>query len=171
MGDLLVLKDSNGDFVCPVCHKPHLNAALADQCLTSHEGDRDELALNRVNTTIQDLKAQFMPDLNGNSNTLGVNERLVLMMLEDYVLSREQDIVNRGKVSALSMQLSKNVNEALSSLNKLKYGTKSLSVTSKVESEVGSVYDVLDKVLKKPAVVKKISDSAVSSTVGSDSDA
>ena len=165
----MVLKDSNGDFVCPICSKPHLQELHAKQCLESHEGDRDSLALSRVDETIKTIKAQFMPDLNGASDTIGVNERLVLMMMEDYILSREQDIVNRGKVSPLSMQLSKNVQEALSNLNKLKYGTKSMSVSAKVEDRSSGVYDVLDKVLKKPVKVGlKVSDAVVSEVTSDD---
>jgi len=144
-----IIKDSNGDFVCPICSKAYLNEDLANTCFASHDGDRDVLALTRVKTIVSEIAASFGL-FDGNSNTLGVNERLVMMMLEDYVLSREQDMVNRGKVSPLSMQLSKNVNEALSNLNKLKYGTKSLSVSARVEDETSTVFDVLDKVLKKP---------------------
>lgn len=160
-----VVKDSNGDFVCPVCSKSYLNSDLAKNCFESHEGDRDVLALNRVNEVLAEVRRSF-GSLDGNANTLGVNERLVLMMLEDYVLSREQDIVNRGKVSALSMQLSKNVNEALSNLNKLKYGTKSLTVSAKAETEQSTVFDVLDKVLKKPVKVEAVvKDNTVKSVV------
>ena len=158
---LSVSKDSNGDFLCPVCGKSYMNKELASECMETHDGDRDILALDRVKTSLKEISASFGV-MDGNANTLGVNERLVLMMMEDYVLSRERDLVDRGKVSPLSMQLSKNVNEALSNLNKLKYGTKSLSVSAKAEQGPGTVYDILDKVLaKEPKPVKVVSEKTI----------
>ena len=142
--DLVPVKDSNGDYTCPVCGKCYLQEPLALECLGSHEGDRDVLVLNRVRALASPVNQAFGA-FDGSSNTVGINERLVSLMFEDYLLSREQDIVGRGKVSPLSMQLSKNLNDAVTNLNKLKYGTKSLSVQVK-ETGPTDAMDILAQV-------------------------
>jgi len=147
MNEVLVIsKDSNGDWQCPVCGKCYMQESLAADCLSSHDGDRDLLVLNRVKSLRKPVNDAF-GNFDGSSNTIGVNERLVALMFEDYLLSREQDIVGRGKVSPLSMQLSKNLNDAVSSLNKLKYGTKSLSVKVSDDGPV-SAMDIIAEVIE-----------------------
>jgi len=144
--DLVVSKDSNGDYTCPVCGKCYLQEALALECLGSHEGDRDVLVLDRVRVLATPVNQAF-GSFDGSANTIGINERLVSLMFEDYLLSREQDIVGRGKVSPLSMQLSKNLNDAVTNLNKLKYGTKSLSVSVKDQAGPTEAMDILKDVV------------------------
>ena len=142
--ELVPIKDSNGDFQCPVCGKIYITENLASDCLSSHEGDRDLLVMDRVKRLASPINSSF-GSFDGNSNTIGINERLVSLMFEDYLLSREHDIVSRGKVSPLSMQLSKNLNDAMSSLNKLKYGTKSMSVS--VKKDTTDAMDILAEVV------------------------
>lgn len=143
--DLVPVKDSNGDYTCPICGKTYLQESLALECLGSHEGDRDVLVLNRVRALASPVNKAF-GSFDGSANTIGINERLVSLMFEDYLLSREQDIVGRGKVSPLSMQLSKNLNDAVTNLNKLKYGTKSLSVSVKDNGPTDAM-DILSEVV------------------------
>ena len=131
--DLVVTTDSNGDFLCPVCGMSYQREILAEECISSHTGDKDALIHSKVRALTEPLRAKF-GDYSGASNTMGTNEQLVALMFEDYLLSREHDIVSRGKVGPMTMQLSKNLNEAMGNLNKLKYGTKSLSVSQKLDT-------------------------------------
>jgi hypothetical protein len=145
-----VYKDSNGDYVCKICFKPHLTLQLAIDCSTSHVPQPPAIdEKNKTNQVILNSSIDAYHEDVKADGTIKAAERLMLSLIEDYVVSRDRDLSEKGRVGALTLNLGKLASEATNNYNKIVFGTKSTSasVSMHLEGTKKSDLDALKEML------------------------
>jgi len=144
-----IIRNSLGDYVCPVCKKVFLTLPLAEACVAGHVDSSDDLFRADVSSALVPVVDAFKA---GDSMRAGFI--LVERMIEDYHICRQSDFAVRGKPGPLTLQFAKNASEALNALNKLVYGEKSSRVNVSLKGgeqvdELSALKDLLVKGKKK----------------------
>lgn len=129
--ELSIKQNSLGDFECPICKKAFLTRSEAAECWQEHkEMDATDDVREVVSRANSDLMTSEFKSQLKSGDTLGASTELVAAMIEDYLVARQNDMIEKGKVSSLTLQLAKNAAAALNDHNKLVYGEKKTSVSA-----------------------------------------
>jgi hypothetical protein len=145
---MMIEKDTNGNFVCKICYVPHTNLQLALNCVDSHKLTNIPAIpeKNEENPYNSELIKSYQADVSREGTTKAA-ERLMLSLIEDYVISRDRDMKEKGRVGALTLNLGKLASEAVNNYNKILYGSKSTSVSMSVDASKKSDVDALKDIL------------------------
>ena len=102
-----VTQNSIGDFECPTCKKAFLTRSEAENCLAEHK-DRDTSLQETVAITDALMAGDQYKKIMDSGDSLKAGSNLITDMIQDYMIARKQDMLTKGKVSSLTLQLAKN---------------------------------------------------------------
>jgi len=147
-------KLSTGDYMCNTCHAVFGDMQSVMDCSTKHNLTSADMATNLKSTMAQALGASSAQssideyrDAMKSNDTLEVAKKLALSMLEDYAITREMEIQEKGRPSVLSMNFAKNATVIVTDL--LKVTTPSASVNINVEagkkSDLSALRNMIDR--------------------------
>lgn len=145
-----IFKDSKGDWKCRVCGGSFRSYSEAVGCLQSHAVvQSSSLVVPRQDSAIVAAQSSFSKyeEEALSSGTLEAAKRLCLSMIFDYELSRQRDLADKGRPSAMTMTLAKNASESLRDYNKLCFGERSSSMNVNVDVKRKSDLDAIREIL------------------------
>jgi hypothetical protein len=155
-----VEKDTNGNYCCKICWKPHTSLQLAMDCVDSHKLTKvpaipeKEIDISYNAELIKDYQSDV-----SREGTLKAAERLMISLIEDYAISRDRDIKEKGRVGALTLNLGKLAAEAMNGYNKILYGTKSTSVSMALDAGKKSDVDALKDLMTNTKTIESNGDN------------
>ena len=158
-----VYKDSNGDFVCKICQKTHSGFQDALDCASSHKEETTE-EIEEASMDRKEFMAKYEQLM--EKDTIQVGKSLCLSMIEDYGISRERDLNQKGYVGALTLNLAKSAFSAVADLNKTIYGDKNVNIN--VDGKKSDLDALKSIVEKKVEVIEDKSEVEVSHGPGAD---
>lgn len=153
-----IKQNSIGDFECPVCKAAYLTRSQAEECLAAHN-DKDASLQETVAIADALCAADQYKQLLDSGDSLKAGSDLIQDMIQDYMVSRKQDLLTKGKVSSLTLQLAKNAAAALNDYNKLVFGEKKTSVGVSVKAGDKDGMSAFKDLLSGTRSAKKINDA------------
>lgn len=139
-----VFKNSLGEFVCKKCTKAYSSIESAMDCVESHdpkpvapeENFMEEREKKSPDLIIKDSYVETLEysKTMEQKGELEVARKLCISLIEDYNISREQDLKTNGKVGPMTMNLGKVASENLIAFSKLIYGEKSSKLNVNVNA-------------------------------------
>lgn len=138
-----IYKNSDGDFVCKLCNKVYVQMTEALECVETHPkpavAEEKQLA---PQVTIRSDMNDYSNDAKGTGMQTAA-ERLMLSLIEDYVILRDKDMKEKGNIGPMTFNAGKAAAEAVNNYNKLVYGTKSSSLNVSVDAKKKTDIDAL----------------------------
>lgn len=146
-----IYKNSDNNFVCKICNAVHLKLQDALDCSNSH-GDMtngkvipEEQQLGPRLAVESDMTG-YVQD-NKENGIIKVSERLMMSLVEDYVIAREKDMKEFGTIKPMTFNLGKSAAEAVNNYNKIVSGSKSSSLNVNIDANKKSDLTALKEML------------------------
>lgn len=145
-------RNSENEYICEFCNvAPFINIQDAIDHVAAHNITPAPSQTPVVETipmprTIPMEINNYYDDLE-TGGTMQAAERLMMSLIEDYTLSRNNDLRAGNKISPMTLQLGKSAAEAMNTYNKLKVVNKSVNVN--VDASKKSDIDALKEMLNK----------------------
>ena len=143
-------ENSTGLFICKLCNKDHNSLALAMTCAASHPkpdvpAAPEPTQVESAAPSSSNLEIQSYRDMITDLGTVKLAEKLCMSLIEDYLVSRQKDLLEKGRVGALSLSLGKVAAEALIGLNKVTVPNKSVNVNlDGKKSDVSALRELME---------------------------
>lgn len=131
---LNIIRNSTGDYICPICKVEHLTDTDAKKCLFGHNLAKKEQVTTAVSTNSTEKLEEYRKMLE-NKDTLSAASKLVLSQVEDYLICREREMASRGYPGPMSMQLAKQAAESIIALNKTVVGDKTVQANLNIDAK------------------------------------
>lgn len=118
----------SGMFICKLCNNGFTSLEQAMNCSKTH--DKPVTIRPEVQETSGSLTDGIREyrEMVKDEGTVKLAEKLCMSLIEDYLVSRQKDIQEKGRVSAMTLSLGKIAAEALINLNKVTAVSKSVNV-------------------------------------------
>lgn len=143
-----VYKESaTGLFICKLCNKDHNTLKDAMECASSHPKPSEPVPSEQVPPLQPNDNSEVMAfrQLRDREGINKIAEDLCMNLIEDYLVSRQRDMMDKGKVSAMTLSLGKVAAEAMINLNKINSVGKNVNINmdASKKSDVGALKDLL----------------------------
>jgi len=139
-------ENSTGLYICKLCNKDYNTLAQAMNCAAEHKANELVPEMQEV-SIVPNNEVESYRDMINSDGTIKLAEKLCMSLIEDYLVSRQKDLSEKGRVGAMSLSLGKVAAEALIGLNKVTSPTKNMNInvdTSK-KSDITALKEMLGK--------------------------
>jgi hypothetical protein len=146
-----IYKNSDGNYVCKNCGNTFIQMNDALECAGKHTPVPppvvvDERNLGPQQLVIPSVMRGYADDAK-NAGMQTAAERLMLSLIEDYVILRDKDMREKGNIGPMAFNAGKAAAEAVNNYNKQVYGTKSSSINVNVDAKKKSDLDAMKDIL------------------------
>ena len=144
-----VYKNSDGNFVCKICNSVHVQIQEALECAATHTKSTvvpEEMQLGPEALQVPAGMIKYNEDL-GSDGMLKVAERLMMSLVEDYIILREKDLREKGNIGPMAYNAGKSAAEAVNTYTKLISGSKSSSLNVNIDANKKSDLAALKEML------------------------
>lgn len=154
-------ENSTGLFICKLCNKDHNTLAQAMECAASHPkpdvpAAPEPTQVESSAPAASNNEIQAYRDMITDLGTVKLAEKLCMSLIEDYLVSRQKDLLEKGRVGAMSLSLGKVAAEALIGLNKVTVPAKNVNVN--VDAGKKSDITALKEMLGRDNVERNVED-------------
>ena len=124
-------EQSTGLFICKICNNAYNSLQLAMECANAHPKEPKEVpivpetqnTMGPGNSEVQEYRNMI-----ADMGTVKLAEKLCMSLIEDYLISRQRDMQEKNRVSAMTLSLGKIAAEALINLNKVTSVGKNVNI-------------------------------------------
>jgi hypothetical protein len=144
-----VYKDSVGDFCCNICKRNYVKYDEAMVCWRSHQPevaeDTKDLVVS-INTAkaVKSYETSFK-----NNDIMSAGQKLMLSMLEDYHLVRENEFMKNGRPGVMTLNFSKAASEAMMAMMKMVYGERRTGISVSIDGNKPDDLSALKDFIKR----------------------